>query len=106
MQLVGFLIAPNDPTASFDGILDLDDGAQAYVLISEFTGQGIGTGLAPGSAGRVTRAVDATDFLTRLVTVAEEGSDGELRDFVTITYSGYNESYELDPPDELLPDSN
>ena len=106
LQLVGFLIAPNDRTASFDGTLDLDDGAQAYVLISEFSGQGGGAGLAPGSAGRVTRAVDATDFLTRQVIVAEEDSDGELREFVTIAYSGYNEPYELDPPDELLPDSN
>ena len=77
LQLVGFLIAPNDPTASFDGIADLDDGSRGYVLISEFAGQGGGTGLAPGSAGSVTRTVDATDFLTRKVIVAEQGSDGE-----------------------------
>ncbi len=106
LQLVGFLIAPNDPTASFDGILELDDGAQAYVLISEFSGQGGGAGLAPGSTGSVTRTVDATDFLTRKVVVADEDSDGETRDFITITYSGYNEPYELQPPDELLPPSN
>ncbi len=106
LQLVGFLIAPNDPTASFDGIVDLDDGSRGYVLISEFAGQGGGTGLAPGSAGSVTRTVDATDFLTRKVIVAEQGSDGETRDFITITYSGYNEPYELEPPDELLSFSN
>ena len=102
LQLVGFLIAPNDPTASFDGIALLADGSRGYVLISEFAGQGGGTGLAPGSAGSVTRTVDATDFLTRKVIVAEQGSDGESRDFITITYSGYNEPYELEPPDELL----
>ena len=106
LQLVGFLIAPNDPTASFDGIADLDDGSRGYVLISEFAGQGGGTGLAPGSAGSVTRTVDATDFLTRKVIVAEQGSDGELREFITITYSGYNDPYEVEPPDELLPLSN
>ena len=106
LQLVGFLIAPNDPTASFDGIALLADGSRGYVLISEFAGQGGGTGLAPGSAGSVTRTVGATDFLTRQVIVAEQGSDGELRDFITITYSGYNEPYELEPPDELLPLSN
>ena len=106
LQLVGFLIAPNDPTASFDGIALLADGSRGYVLISEFAGQGGGTGLAPGSAGSVTRTVDVTDFLTRKVIVAEQGSDGEPRDFITITYSGYNEPYELDPPDELLPLSN
>ena len=106
LQLVGFLIAPNDPTASFDGIADLDDGSRGYVLISEFAGQGGGTGLAPGSAGSVIRTVDATDFLTRKVIVAEQGSDGETRDFITITYSGYNDPYEVEPPDELLPLSN
>ena len=106
LQLVGFLIAPNDPTASFDGIALLADGSRAYVLISEFAGQGGGTGLVPGSAGSVTRTVDATDFLTRQVIVADEGSDGETRDFITITYSGYNEPYQVDPPDELLPLSN
>ena len=106
LQLVGFLIAPNDPTASFDGIALLADGSRAYVLISEFAGQGGGTGLAPGSAGSVTRTVDATDFLTRKVVVVEQGSDGETRDFITITYSDYNEPYELDPPDELLSLSN
>ena len=106
LQLVGFLIAPNDPTASFDGIALLADGSRAYVLISEFAGQGGGTGLAPGSAGSVTRTVDATDFLTRKVIVAEQGSDGETRDFITITYSDYNEPYELEPPDELLSLSN
>ena len=106
LQLVGFLIAPNDPTASFDGIALLADGSRGYVLISEFAGQGGGTGLAPGSAGSVTRTVDATDFLTRKVIVAEQGSDGETRDFITITYSGYNEPYQVDPPDDLLPLSN
>ena len=106
LQLVGFLIAPNDPTASFDGIADLDDGSRGYVLISEFAGQGGGTGLAPGSAGSVIRTVDATDFLTRKVIVSEQGSDGETRDFITITYSGYNDPYEVEPPDELLPLSN
>ena len=106
LQLVGFLIAPNDPTASFDGIALMVDGSRGYVLISEFAGQGGGTGLAPGSAGSVTRTVDATDFLTRKVIVAEQGSDGELRDFITITYSGYNDPYEVEPPDELLPLSN
>ena len=106
LQLVGFLIAPNDPTASFDGIALMVDGSRGYVLISEFAGQGGGTGLAPGSAGSVIRTVDATDFLTRKVIVAEQGSDGELRDFITITYSGYNDPYEVEPPDELLPLSN
>ena len=106
LQLVGFLIAPNDPTASFDGIALMVDGSRGYVLISEFAGQGGGTGLAPGSVGSVTRTVDATDFLTRKVIVAEQGSDGELRDFITITYSGYNDPYEVEPPDELLPISN
>ena len=106
LQLVGFLIAPNDPTASFDEIALLADGSRGYVLISEFAGQGGGTGLTPGSAGSVTRTVDATDFLTRKVIVAEQGSDGEPRDFITITYSGYNEPYQVDPPDELLPLSN
>ena len=106
LQMVGFLVAPNDPTASFDGVVDLEDGSRGYLLISEFAGQGGGTGLAPGSAGSVTRTVDTTDFLTRKVVVAEQGSDGETRDFITITYSGYNVPYELEPPDELLSLSN
>ena len=106
LQMVGFLIVPNDSTATFDDIVDLEDGSRGYVLISEFAGQGGGTGLTPGSAGSVARTVDATDFLTRKVVVADEGSDGETRDFITITYSDYNEPYELEPPDELLSLSN
>ena len=106
LQMVGFLIAPNDPTASFDGIVDLADGSRGYVLTSEFAGLGDETGLAPGSVSSVTRTVDATDFLTREVRLADQGSDGEPREFITISYSGYNEPFEVEPPDELLPLSN
>ena len=106
LQLVGILIAPNDPTASFDGIVDLADGSRGYVLSSEFAGQGGETGLDPGSVSSVTRTVDATDFLTREVRLADQGSDGEPREFITISYSGYNEPFEVEPPDELLPLSN
>ena len=106
LQLVGILIAPNDPTASFDGIVDLADGSRGYVLSSEFAGQGGETGLDPGSVSSVTRTVDATDFLTREVRLADQGSDGEPREYITISYSGYNEPFEVEPPDELLPLSN
>lgn len=106
LRLVGFLMAPNDLTASLDGVTDLDDGSRAYVLVSDFAGGIAAPGLPTGSAGSVTRSVDITDYLTREVKVVSHGPDGETQDFITIAYSGYNEAYELNPPDDLLPLAN
>ena len=103
LQLVGLLLVPNDPGASLSGPVDLDDGSRAYVLVSDEPGQESGTELPLGSGGRVTRTVGVTDFLTTGVRVTAQGLDGETRDFLTISYQGYDEPFAIEPPAEYLP---
>ena len=52
--------------------------------------------------------VGADDFSTKEVRVGIEDPDGETRDIITISYSGYNEPYEIGPPAEYitLPDDS
>ena len=103
LQVVGLLLVPNDPGASLRGPVDLDDGSRAYVLVSDEPGQESGTELPLGSGGRVTRTVGVSDFLTTGVRVAAQGLDGETRDFLTISYQGYDETFAIEPPAEYLP---
>ena len=56
-----------------------------------------------GSGSSVTTVVGVADFLTREVRVAVGGLDGESRDFITISYHGYNEAAEIEPPADYLP---
>ena len=44
-----------------------------------------------------------TDFLIREVRVSAEGLDGQARDFITISYNGYNETTKIEPPADYLP---
>ena len=46
------------------------------------------------------------DFLTREVTVSLEGLSDEPLDIMSMSYGGYNEEYEIEPPAEYtaLPD--
>ena len=103
LQVVGLLLVPNDPGASLRGPVDLADGSRAYVLVSDEPGQESGTELPLGSGGRVTRTVGVSDFLTTEVRVAAQGLDGEPRDFLTISYQGYDETFAIEPPAEYLP---
>ena len=103
LQMVGMLMLPTDPAISLDGTIDLDDGSKAYLIFSEQSAQGGGAGLPFGAGSTVTRVVGVADFLTREVRVAAEGLDGETRDFITISYHGYNEAAEIEPPADYLP---
>ena len=103
LQMVGMLMLPTDPAISLNGTIDLDDGSMAYLIVSDQPAQGGGAGLPFGSGGTVARAVDVADFLTREVRVAAEGLDGKTRDFITISYHGYNEAAEIEPPADYLP---
>ena len=65
--------------------------------------QGLGF---PGST--LVKVVGVDDFLTKEVRIGTEGPDGETRNIITISYSGYNEPYEIEPPAEYitLPDDS
>ena len=58
--------------------------------------------------GSLTRVVSADDFLTREIRIAVEGMDNEVRDLITIVYSGYNEPHGIEAPEEYvtLPDGS
>ena len=102
LQMVGMLMLPTDPAISLNGTIDLDDGSMAYLIVSDQPAQqGSGAGFPLGSGSAVTRVVGVADFLPREVRVAAEGLDGETRDFITISYHGYNEAAEIEPPARL-----
>ncbi len=104
IQMVGMLMLPTDPAISLNGTIDLDDGSIAYLIVSDQPAQqGSGAGFPLGSGSTVTRVVGVADFLIREVRVAAEGLDGEARDFITISYHGYNETAEIEPPADYLP---
>ena len=52
--------------------------------------------------GNLIRVVGADDFLTREIRVAVEGVEDEMRDLITISYHGYNEPHEIEPPAEYV----
>ena len=58
-----------------------------------------GLGL-PG--GNLIRVVGADDFLTREIRIAVEGVDDEMRDLITISYHGYDEPHEIEPPEDYV----
>ncbi len=102
LQMAGFMSSPSDANAALSGPIDLDDGSRGYVLVSDEPDQGGGAGALGVSGGSVTTIVGVDDFLTREVRVAAMGLDGETRDFVTISYHGYNEALEIEPPSEYV----
>ena len=99
VQIVGLLHLPNDANAALNESIDLDDGTKGYVLVSDQAGQGSGMS---GLGGNLTRIVGVNDFLTREIRVAAEGLDDETRDFITISYHGYNEALEIEPPADYV----
>ena len=103
LQMVGMLMLPTDPAVSLNGTVDLDDGSMAYLIVSDQPAQGSEAGFPLGSGSTVTRVVGVADFLIREVRVAAEGLDGETRDLITISYNGYNETANIEPPADYLP---
>lgn len=108
MQLVGLIHQPGDVEGTLKESVDLVDGTKGYVIayapmILETGMEGLGF---PGST--LVKVVGADDFSTKEVRVGIEGPDGETRDIITISYSGYNEPYEIGPPAEYitLPDDS
>ncbi len=106
VPMVGMLLSPNDVGATLSETVDLDDGSKAYVLVYDQPDEGTGMEGFGFPGGDLTTVVGADDFLTREVRVGVEGLDGEVRDVVTITYHGYEEMYEIEPPEQYftLPD--
>ena len=102
IQMVGLLQIPNDPNAALKETVELEDGTKGYAVVSDQTGAGSGmSGLGlPG--GNLTWIVGVDDFLTREVRVSVEGPSDEPLDFMSMSYRGYNESFDIEPPAEYL----
>jgi hypothetical protein len=102
IQMVGLLQIPNDPNAALKETVELEDGTRGYAIVSDQTGPGSGmSGLGlPG--GSLTWIVGVDDFLTREVRVSVEGLSDEPLDIISMSYRGYNESFEIEPPAEYL----
>lgn len=108
VQLVGLIQQPSDVEGTLNDPADLADGTRGYVIVygpmqPEGGMEGFGF---PGST--LVKVVGVDDFLTKEVRIGAEGPDGETRNIITISYSGYNEPYEIEPPEEYitLPDDS
>ncbi len=102
VQIVGLLHLPNDANPALNESIDLDDGTKGYVLFSDQSGQGSGMGGLGFPGGNLARVVGVNDFLTREIRVAVESLDDETRDIITISYHGYNETLEVEPPADYV----
>ncbi len=99
---IGLLHLPTDADATLSETIDLDDGTRGYVLVSNQAGQGTGMEGLGFPGGTLIRVVGADDFLTRETRVAFAGLDDVERNIVTIRYSGYNETDEIEPPAQYM----
>ena len=108
VQLVGLIHQPGDVEGTLKESVSLADGTKGYVIAyGPMQPEGGMEGFAfPGST--LVKIVGEDDFLTKEVRVGIESPDGETRDIVTISYHGYNEPYEIEPPEQYftLPDDS
>jgi hypothetical protein len=102
IQMVGLLQIPNDPNAALKETVELEDGTKGYAIVSDRTGQGGGMAGLGLPGGNLTWILGVDDFLTREVRVSVEGPSDEPLDFMSMSYRGYNESFEIEPPAEYL----
>ena len=98
IQIVGMFQFPNEPNVTLGELVELEDGSKGYALVSEQAGPGGAAGPLPLPGAKMTWIVGAEDFLTRGVTIATTGGNGEVGNIIAITYGGYNEPVEIEPP--------
>ena len=108
VQLVGLIHQPGAVEGTLKDSIDLPDGTKGYVIAyGPMQPEGGMEGFEfPGST--LVKIVGADDFLTKEVRVGIESPDGEMRDIITVSYHGYNEPYEIEPPEQYftLPDDS
>ena len=100
IQMVGLLQIPNDPNAALKETVELEDGTKGYAIVSDRTGQGGGMAGLGLPGGNLTWILGVDDFLTREVRVSVEGPSNEPLDIISMSYRGYNESFNIEPPAE------
>jgi hypothetical protein len=100
IQMVGILQVPNDPNAALKETVDLDDGTKGYVIVSDHSGPGGGMNALGLPGSNLTWIVGVDDFLTREVRVSIEGLSDEPLDIISMSYSSYDEPFEIEPPVE------
>ena len=98
LQLVGMFMTAIDPGISLDGTAKLDDGTAVYRLVSRQPALGSEALFLSGTGTSMTVLVGAADFLTRQVRISAQTPDGESRDFIVISYHGYNEAADIEEP--------
>ncbi len=102
IQIVGMFQIPNDPNVTLGELVELEDGSKGYSLVSEQPGPSGAAGPLPFPGAKTTWIVGAEDFLTREITVATTGGNGEVGNIIAITYGGYNETVEIEPPADAV----
>ena len=108
LQLVGTLFLPQDVPTTLNGVIELEDGSKAYVLLSDESDLGQEAAMFGLAESGITRLVGVDDFLTREVRVTVEGTDGETRDLFSVRYHGFGEDLSIEAPEsfvELPPDA-
>ena len=102
IQIVGMFQLPNDPNLTLGEIVELEDGTKGYELVSEQAGPSGAASPLPFAGAQMTWVVGTEDFLTREITVAPTGGGDEARNIIAITYGGYNEPVEIEPPADAV----
>ena len=102
LQQVGILYMPQNVPTLLKGVVELDDGTKAYVLVSEGDDLGEDAAMLGLSAGNLTRIVGVDDFQTKEVRATIEGPDGELRNLFVIRYHGFGKDLSVEPPDNFV----
>ncbi|MCY4625827.1 MAG: hypothetical protein OXC99_12630 [Chloroflexi bacterium] len=108
LQLVSMLFLPQDVPTTLNGVIDLDEGGKAYVLLSDQADLGEEAAMFGLDESGITRLVGVDDFLTKEVRVTVQGTDGETRDLFSVRYHGFGEDLSIEAPEsfvELPPDA-
>ena len=102
LQLVSMLFLPQDVPTTLDGVIDLDDGGKAYVLLSDQADLGEEAAMFGLAESGITRLVGVDDFLTKEVRVTVQGTDGETRDLFSVRYHGFGEDLSIEAPESFV----
>ena len=116
IELAELFLAPIYSGASLEGTTGLEDGTAVYLLVDQESPPGGDAVFLSGAGTSMSALVGVADFLTRQVKISAATPAGESRDFILISYHGYNEAAAIEPPtnymelpdvtiDPALPDS-
>ena len=102
IELAELFLAPVYPGASLEGTTRLEDGTVVYLLVDQESPPGGDAVFLSGAGTSMSALVGVADFLTRQVRISAQTPDGESRDFISISYHGYNKAAAIEAPANFM----